>query len=225
MALPAATSCHLDHPLSRCPLCIFLCLAAFVFVCARPAPYFPLRLTPLAIWCLVSMVQFVVCRVPRTPVLLPSLPLIPCSSDGRVLDDLCTLGDYSVQAESTLTLAVPLAGGKVGRSPHFAAAATILILHYTTGSRFSCACRKGAWPDPQGRQANGQAQAREGPCQASSAIQPAVQEHRGWRRRQEEGAPCCTCVCVCVGVCSVPAPRLAWSSHALWQGPNTQAIK
>ncbi len=128
-------------------------------------------------------------RVPRTPVLLPSLPLIPCSSDGRVLDDLCTLGDYSVQAESTLTLAVPLAGGKVGRSPHLAAAATILILHYTTGSRFSCACRKGAWPDPQGRQANGQAQAREGPCQASPAVQPAVQEHRGWRRRQEEGAP------------------------------------
>lgn len=58
----------------------------------------------------------------------------------------------------------------------------------TTGSRFSCACRKGAWPDPQGRQANGQAQARQGPCQASSAVQPAVQEHRGWRRRQEEGA-------------------------------------
>jgi hypothetical protein len=40
----------------------------------------------------------------------------PCCSDGRVLDDLCTLGDYSVQAESTLTLAVPLAGGKVWHS-------------------------------------------------------------------------------------------------------------
>jgi hypothetical protein len=43
-----------------------------------------------------------------------------CCSDGRVLDDLCTLGDYSVQAESTLTLAVPLAGGKVDTLPFIA---------------------------------------------------------------------------------------------------------
>ncbi len=57
-----------------------------------------------------------------------------------------------------------------------------------SGSRLSCACRKGAWPDPQSCQANGQAQARQGPRQASSAIQPAVQEHCRWRRWQEEGA-------------------------------------
>ena len=80
--------------------------------------------------CLVS-VQFNLSPVAHCPAaLFSSAPLIPCSSDGRVLDDLCTLGDYSVQAESTLTLAVPLAGGKVGRAPHFAAAATILIPHY-----------------------------------------------------------------------------------------------
>lgn len=33
--------------------------------------------------------------------------------DGRVLEDLCTLEDYSVAPESTLTLTVPVKGGKV----------------------------------------------------------------------------------------------------------------
>ena len=114
-----------------------------------------------------------------------SLLIFPCS-DGRVLDDLCTLGDYSVQAESTLTLAVPLAGGKV----RCAASALFISKPCLTplpGSRLSRARRKGSRSDPQGRQGNGQAQEREGPRQASSAIQPAVQEHRRWCRWQEEG--------------------------------------
>jgi hypothetical protein len=134
----------------------------------------------------------------------------PCS-DGRVLDDLCTLGDYSVQADSTLTLAVPLAGGKVR-----CAVNSLYIgnpcLTAMPGARLSRARRKGSRPDPQGRQGNGQAQEREGPRQASSAIQPAVQEHRRWSRWQEEGE-------------RVMQRAGAPLFNFVLQGPNTQAIK
>jgi len=157
-------------------------------------------------------IQFVACRaLPRTAAPFSSAPLIPCSSDGRVLDDLCTLGDYSVQAESTLTLAVPLAGGKVGRAPHFAAAPTILILHY----RFTVLLRV---PERCVGQTPEVAKQTDKPKRVRGRAKRRLQYNRRFKN-------------IVVGAGGKKKVRLqlrlrlASSPHALWQGPNTQAIK